>query len=217
MMMQGVKSVITQLARKPTAVGTVFEKRTIIRCGTECVRRHLSSSSGGGGGGGIATEWEGERQPGLGEDELQGLSPEEVLRVGVRTQEMWKDHVALTTEFPDASLPPGGDDSAVSPDAVRRKRLVYRSKQRGWLEVDLLLGSWAEKNVAGLSLADMDRYEDILNLETVDIFNFITGNAEPPAFVDTPMMARLQAYVKSNPLGQSPASYASAKRESNLT
>lgn len=26
-----------------------------------------------------------------------------------------------------------------------------------------------------------------------------------------------QAYVKSNPLGQSPASYASAKRESNLT
>lgn len=57
-----------------------------------------------------------------------------VLRVGVRTQEMWQEHVALTTDFPDASLPPGGDDSAVSPDAVRRKRLVYRSKQRGWLE-----------------------------------------------------------------------------------
>lgn len=55
-----------------------------------------------------------------------------------------------------------------------------------------MLGTWAEKNVAGLSTADMDRYEDILNLETVDIFNFITGNAEPPAFVDTPMMARLQ-------------------------
>ncbi|CAM9820656.1 unnamed protein product [Hapterophycus canaliculatus] len=130
---------------------------------------------------------------------------------------MWRDHVALTTEFPDASLPPGGDPSSVSPEAVRRKRLVYRSKQRGWLEVDLLLGTWAEKNVAGLSATDMDRYEDILNLETVDIFNFIAGNAPPPAFVDTPMMARLQAYVKSNPLGQSPASYASAKRESNLT
>lgn len=58
--------------------------------------------------------------------------------------------------------------------------------------MDLLLGTWAEKNVAGLSTTDMDRYEDILNLETVDIFNFIAGNAPPPAFVDTPMMARLQ-------------------------
>ncbi len=44
----------------------------------------------------------------------------------------------------------------------------------------------------GLSAAEMDSYEDILNLETVDIFNFIAGNADPPAFVDTPMMARLQ-------------------------
>lgn len=60
------------------------------------------------------------------------------------------------------------------------------------VQVDLLLGTWAEKNVPGLSLAEMDSYEDILNLETVDIFNFVTGNAEPPAFVDTPMMARLQ-------------------------
>ena len=49
--------------------------------------------------------------------------------------------------------------------------------------------------MAGLSGSDLDRYEDILNLETVDIFNFITGNAEPPAFVDTPMMARLQVCV----------------------
>lgn len=48
---------------------------------------------------------------------------------------MWKEHVALTTTFPEASLPPGGGIGAVSPDAVRRKRLVYRSKQRGWLEV----------------------------------------------------------------------------------
>lgn len=58
-----------------------------------------------------------------------------------------------------------------------------------------MLGTWAEKNVAGLSVAEMDSYEDILNLETVDIFNFVTGNADPPAFVDTPMMARLQVII----------------------
>lgn len=59
-------------------------------------------------------------------------------------------------------------------------------------QVDLLLGTWAEQNVPSLTLEEMNSYEDILNLETVDIFNFIAGNAKPPAFVDTPMMARLQ-------------------------
>ncbi|CAM9265838.1 unnamed protein product [Ectocarpus fasciculatus] len=212
----GLKAVVAQAARIPVATNAAAAAMRCCGGGGGAVRRYSRRLSTGGGG---AKDWEGERQPGSGGDELQReLTPEEVSRVGVRTQEMWKDHVALTTDFPDASLPPGGHQAAsVSPDAVRRKRLVYRSKQRGWLEVDLLLGTWAERNVAGLSAADMDSYEDILNLETVDIFNFITGNADPPAFVDTHMLARLQAYVKSNPLGQSPASYASAKRESNLT
>lgn len=58
--------------------------------------------------------------------------------------------------------------------------------------MDLLLGTWAEQNVPSLTLQEMDSYEDILNLETVDIFNLITGNADPPAFVDTAMLARLQ-------------------------
>lgn len=74
--MQGVKSVVAQLARKPAAIGmvAVFDKRSIARCGAACCRRRFS-----GGGGGIATEWQGERQPGSGGDELQrGLSPEEV-------------------------------------------------------------------------------------------------------------------------------------------
>jgi succinate dehydrogenase assembly factor 2 len=34
---------------------------------------------------------------------------------------------------------------------VRRKRLIYRSKQRGWLEVDLLMGTWAVEHVPKLS------------------------------------------------------------------
>lgn len=64
-------------------------------------------------------------------------------------------------------------------------------------QVDLLLGTWAEQHVHSLTVEEMDRYEDILNLETVDIFNFIAGNVDPPAFVDTPMMKRLQVRYKS--------------------
>lgn len=43
-----------------------------------------------------------------------------------------------------------------------------------------------------LTAVEMDSYEDILNLETVDIFGFISGNVKPPAFIDNAMMARLQ-------------------------
>ncbi|CAM9470843.1 unnamed protein product [Laminaria digitata] len=224
-MMHMAKAVATQVARKTVATTSTIGGRAAPACQAASGLRRADmahkgsrwlSTSGATAGSPAGGE---ERLSGSGgEDLLRGLSEEEVLRVGTRTQEMWKDHVALTTSFPEASLPPGaGGQAAVSPDAVRRKRLVYRSKQRGWLEVDLLMGTWAEKNVPHLTIEEMDSYEDILNLETVDIFSFIAGNAEPPAFVDTPMMKRLQAYVKSNPLGQSPVSYASAKRENNLT
>ena len=102
-------------------------------------------------------------------------------------------------------------------DAVRRKRLIYRSKQRGWLEVDLLLGSWAAENVATLTKEECDAYEHILNCETIDIFNFITGKDPVPPRLDTPVMKRLQDYCASAPLGTDPGAYAAAKADANLT
>ena len=38
------------------------------------------------------------------------------------------------------------------------KKLLYRSKQRGWLEVDLILGSWASKNLKNLSNNDLLKF-----------------------------------------------------------
>jgi hypothetical protein len=37
-------------------------------------------------------------------------------------------------------------------------RLVYRSKQWGWLKVDLLLGVWALMNVRGLSTKELNQF-----------------------------------------------------------
>ena len=61
-----------------------------------------------------------------------------------RWDAMLAEHHRLKTEdLPAASLSPAERAGGVDAEAVRRKRLVYRSKQRGWLEVDLLLGTWA--------------------------------------------------------------------------
>lgn len=80
--------------------------------------------------------------------------------------------------------------------------MIYRSKQRGWLEVDLLLGSWASKNVMSLTSEELQQYEDILNKETIDIFNYISGKDTIPEDIDTPIMKRIQAYCFSSPLGK---------------
>lgn len=40
---------------------------------------------------------------------------------------------------------------------IRQKRLVYRAKQRGWLEVDLLLGTYASKNVPNMDENELDQ------------------------------------------------------------
>lgn len=78
-MITGVKAIVAQAARIPVATNAVA---ATIRCcgrgGGGAVRyysRRLSTGSGG------AKDWEGERQPGSGGDELQReLTPEEVRR-----------------------------------------------------------------------------------------------------------------------------------------
>ena len=48
------------------------------------------------------------------------------------------------------------------------------------LEVDLILGSWANINVPTLSAEELEQFEEILKLETVDVYNMITGKQEVP-------------------------------------
>jgi hypothetical protein len=57
---------------------------------------------------------------------------------------------------------------------IRRKRLIYRSKQRGWLEVDLLLGTWSDKFVPDMSEGDLDEFERFVNLETIGEQHVVT-------------------------------------------
>jgi len=137
-------------------------------------------------------------------------------------------HTRLPTieGIPEASLP---YDMVVNSEAskgelelqVRKKRLVYRSKQRGWLEVDVLLGTWASLFVEKLTLEELDEFENFVNLETIDIYNIITLKTDIPESLKAEngdgIIERIQEWARSSPLGKGdPEKYGNAKKEHNL-
>mmetsp|Transcript_20744 Transcript_20744/g.24724 ORF Transcript_20744/g.24724 Transcript_20744/m.24724 type:complete len:224 (-) Transcript_20744:219-890(-) len=143
-----------------------------------------------------------------------------------RAQKIYDEHTSMPRldVIPKSSLPPDMKDSLSSTAdlelEVRKKRLVYRSKQRGWLEVDLLLGTWASKFVHTLEMKELDEYEDFVNMETIDIYNIITLRVDVPDEVKTEdgsgVVEQIQEWARSSPLGKDPVEYSNVKKEHNL-
>jgi len=75
-------------------------------------------------------------------------------------------------------------------DALRR-RLLYRSKQRGWLEMDIMLGNWAAENLSKLDGTRLQQFQEVIDLENPDLFRWLTGQAEVPAEIENPLLRQL--------------------------
>ena len=122
------------------------------------------------------------------------VTPELLAKSAATDARMRRAYDAMPERFAPHAQPGGGAPEVGAAEAFR-KRLLYRSKQRGWLEVDLLLGTWAERHLAALPEAALREYERILNRETLDVFNFITGKQPPPPELDGAVMASIRAFV----------------------
>ncbi len=77
---------------------------------------------------------------------------------------------------------------------TRRKRLRYRCWHRGIKELDLLLGGFADRELAAMSAAEMDRFEALLEVPEPEIYAWFTGQAAPPAAHDHEITRRLLAF-----------------------
>ena len=74
------------------------------------------------------------------------------------------------------------------------------------------MGSFASKHVPDMDVDELTADEVILGMETVDLFNVITGKMEPPSDVNLDMLQRLKDHAQSSPLGHaSPEGYAQVK------
>jgi len=77
---------------------------------------------------------------------------------------------------------------------IRLKRLYYRSANRGWKETDLLIGTFAARNLSLLTDQEIDDFDALLDESDPDIFGWITGKQEIPEKFDTSVMEKLRNF-----------------------
>ena len=77
------------------------------------------------------------------------------------------------------------------PRAIRIKRLLIRSWRRGTKEMDLILGGFADAELAGLDDATLDTFEALLEENDWDLYYWVTGARETPP-EHSAMIARLR-------------------------
>lgn len=62
----------------------------------------------------------------------------------------------------------------------RLKRLKMRSWRRGTKEMDMILGPYADANIASLSSSDLELYEALLKENDQDLYVWMSGQQDIP-------------------------------------
>lgn len=75
----------------------------------------------------------------------------------------------------------------------RRRKLLFRSWHRGIREMDLILGGFADAEIATLTVPELDQYERLLEIQDADLLAWVTGTQPVPAGFDTALIARIIA------------------------
>ncbi|GJQ08485.1 hypothetical protein GpartN1_g276.t1 [Galdieria partita] len=91
----------------------------------------------------------------------------------------------------------------VTPLPINRRKLLYRSKQTGFLELDLILGGWAEENLPKLSEIEVQEYEKLIHSEVPDLYSWLSGQQKPPEQVDGNIFRRIRESVLNGTVNKS--------------
>jgi antitoxin CptB len=81
----------------------------------------------------------------------------------------------------------------------RRKRLLFRCWHRGTREMDLILGRFADAEIATLSDDEIGALERLIELPDPDLYAAVTGDKPiAPEFAD-PLFDRIKAFRAVDP------------------
>jgi antitoxin CptB len=80
-----------------------------------------------------------------------------------------------------------------SPAERRRARLRFRAQRRGFKEVDLIFGAFADSFLPVLDERELDQFEALLEASDRDVFTWLQGTAPVPQAFDTLVFAKLRS------------------------
>jgi antitoxin CptB len=76
----------------------------------------------------------------------------------------------------------------------RRKRLLFRCWHRGTREMDLILGRFADTNIASLTDVEISELEHLIEIPDPDLYAAITGDNPLPPTSAGPLFDRIKAF-----------------------
>lgn len=76
----------------------------------------------------------------------------------------------------------------------RRKRLRFRAWRRGFREIDLILGGFADARLGSLSDTDLTAFETLLEASDQDVYDWIVGRTPAPAAYETPLLQAIRTH-----------------------
>ena len=76
----------------------------------------------------------------------------------------------------------------------RRKRLLFRCWHRGTREMDLILGRFADAEIAAMRDDELTELERLLEVNDPDLYAAITGDKVLPTDVTGALFARIKAF-----------------------
>ena len=77
---------------------------------------------------------------------------------------------------------------------TRRKRLLFRAQRRGFKEVDLIFGAYAQDHLQELDEPALDQFEALLAAPDQEVYAWLRGAEPVPAAHDNPVFAGLKSY-----------------------
>ena len=76
----------------------------------------------------------------------------------------------------------------------RRKKLRFRAWRRGFREIDLILGGFADQRLSDLTPDGLADFERLLDAPDQAVYAWINGQERPPAEYDTQTLALIRAH-----------------------
>ena len=76
----------------------------------------------------------------------------------------------------------------------RRKRILFRCWHRGTREMDLILGKFADAEIAILADLELTQLEALIDLEDPDLYPAFVGDTELPPEFRTPLFERIKSF-----------------------